>query len=388
MQPNVDLIVGNMLEWVKMARQMPKSFDGHGIAYDVGSDDSVFGKILPGRGFMSKVDLRSLGITKQPPGVYDPSRYRRIEDEVRRRMARAGTYAIQGAAISTYDQIITQRAGGFANDIAFVKTTFTTTANVWYSLFTAGGQPGAGTPLATTAPTDRVADRSTAGSISLYLANPAGTARKYILTFGFTAASQINMAVLVDVVNDGGIYRMAVNTAETVVTPTNATRQYGSGTGIGNLLTFIVQAAGTPGAGTMTAQYIDQAGSATNAPALTSAAAAVIVGAIFPSSVGITAGAGSFFVPLAAASTGVQAVKQNTMSVTGTGSLAHNVFFPLLFVPGLAANAYIERDSTTQIDGLTEMVNASQVIGSLQMYVLPNTTSTGALTGYLKTVSG
>src|SRR5439155_23817973 len=107
----------------------------------------------------------------------------------------------------------------------------------------------------------------------------------------------------VDIVNDGGGFRLSVNTAETVAAPTNATRQYGAGTGIGHLLTFICSTAGTPGAGTFTAQYVDQTAANTNAPALTTAAAAILADVIWPASVGVTAGSGTFFVPLAAAST-------------------------------------------------------------------------------------
>lgn len=395
MQPNPDLIAENMLGWARMAKQMPRSFDAAGITYAMASDESMFGKLLPGRGFMPAVDLKSLGIHRQPPGVYDPSRYRRLEDEARRRMAVIGVTEggrevalIQGAAISGYDQIIAARGSGGGNDYAVTKTSMTTTANVWYDLFQQAGQPGAGTPLATTAPTDQISTLTRTGSLSAYLSNPTGSNKKYLLTFGFTAAQQINMAVLVDVVNDGGSFRMSVNTAETVTTPTNATRQYGSGSGIGNLLTFIVRTAGTPGAGTFTAQYIDQGAVATNAPALTTAAAAVIVGAIFPSSVGVTAGAGSFFVPLDPADNGVQAVKQTTCSVAGTGTLYSQVFFPLLFCPGIAANAYMEATQSQRLDGIKELANAAAVIGQLSLYILPNGTTTGALTGYVETCQG
>jgi hypothetical protein len=390
MGPNADLIAEELISWGRMARQMPRSFDAAGVAYHVDSPSGgTLGRLLPGRGFASAVDLRSLGIRRQPPGVYDPSRYRRIEDEVRRRMARAGLFEIQGAAISTYDSIIANRAASKAEDRAFMKGTLTTTANVWYDQWRAIGSPGAGTFLATTAPTDANLDRSSAGAISQYLSNPTSPDKKYLLTFGVGATQQVNWFVLVDIINHGGSFRLSVNTAETVTTPTiTGQRQYGSGAGVGNLLTFICATAGTPGAGTFIAQYVDQAGANTNAPTLTSAAAAILADVIWPASVGVTAGAGSFFVPLAAGSTGVQAVKQTTCSVAGTGTLASNVFFPLSFIPGVAANAYIERDASVQIDGITELVQAAGVIGHLALYVLPNTTSTGAVAGFMRTVAG
>lgn len=381
-----DQIMETMIGWGEQARKMPKTWDHEGLTYRVGSDQGEFGKMLPGRGFMPFVPLKQLGINREHPYVYDPTIFQRLRD----RFVRLGHDLLTSeiGAISTRNDILTARGGGKADDFAFLKSSITTTANVWYCNFaTATGQPGAGTYLATTAPTDQLPTRATTGSLSFYLANPGGSDKKYLLTFGYYAAQQIQMVVLVDVVNEGGSFRLSVNTAETVTTPTVNTRQYSpSGNGIGNLLTFICRTAGTPGAGTFTAQYVDDAGANTNAPALTTLAAAIVADVIFPASVGVTAV--GLFVPLAAGSLGVKAVKQTTCSVGGTGTLASNVFAPLLFVPGLAANSYIERDSTAQIDGLTELANASQVIGSLRLYLQPNTTSTGIVGGYMKTCAG
>lgn len=404
---SVDTLVENLSEWANIARSMPKSFEMGGISYSVDSPDGGnLGRMLPGRGFLSAVDLKTLGITKQPPHIYDPSLYQSIVDETRKGYKRRGLlvedeqevkftdkrgrehHLISGGAITTYDSIIAQRSAGQAEDRTVFKASITTTANIWYSLFHAGGHPVAGTYLNTTAPTDAVLDRSNAAALSLYFSNPTSPARKYLLTFGFSATTQVNMAVLVDILQHGGGFRLSVNTAETVVAPTNSTRQYGTGSGVGNLLTFICSAAGTPGAGTFIAQYVNQAAANTNAPTLTTAAAAIIADVLWPASVGVTAGAGSFFVPLASGDTGVQAVKQTTCSVAGTGTLASNVFFPLSFVPGMAGNAYIERDSTSQIDGITELVQAANVIGCLGLYIFPNSTTSGGLTAFMRTVAG
>jgi hypothetical protein len=385
--PDPDKIMEQMIGWGEMARKMPKTWDHEGLTYRIGSPDGEMGKILPGRGFMPFIPLKKMGIIKEHPAVYDPTTFQRLRDRLH--LLGHDLLSSEIGAITTRDGIIAARAGGKANDFAFVKASVTTTANVWYSLYRATGMPGAGTYLATTAPTDRVPTRATVGAISQYLSNPGGTDRAYLLTFGFGSVQQLNMGVLVDVVNEGGSFRLSVATAETVAAPTNATRQYGSGSGKGNLLTFVVATAGTPGAGTFIAQYVDDAGANTNAPTLTQAANAVLADVIYPASVAFAA-ANNFglFVPLAAASLGVQAVKQTTCSVAGTGVLASQVFFPLMFLPGIAANTYIERDSTSQIDGLTELVNVSQVIGDLRMFVLPNTTSSGVLTGYIKACDG
>src|SRR5207244_3769746 len=161
---NPDLIAGAMMEWGRQARLMPRSYDSDRIMYRVDAPDGgTLGRMLPGRGFMSAVDLKSVGITRNPPNVYDPSLYRTIEDRVRAFLAKRHIYDFERGAISTYDQIISNRGNGNAQDIAFVKNTLTTTANVFYSLWRAGGAPGAGTFLNTTAPTDANLDRTSAG---------------------------------------------------------------------------------------------------------------------------------------------------------------------------------------------------------------------------------
>lgn len=404
--PNSDAIAINMLRWGRMARKMPRSFDSDGVTYNMmDGEGGTFGKMLPGRGFIPSFDLKALGIDRgHLPNVYDPSIYRKLEDEqraalqktdvVERYGSRFAHFKMQHGAIASYDGIIAQRGNGFFNDMAFSKNTLTTVAQNWSSLFaTATGMPGAGTYLATTAPTDANLDRTTAGALSQYLSRAqTGSNKFYLLTFGYGAVQQINMACLADIINHGGAYRLVATTAEIVATPTIASqRQYATGNGVGNLLTFIVRTAGTPVAQTFIATYVDQAGANTAAPTLTMANVACVKDTIFTSGASFTAANQvGLFVPLAAASTGVQAMKQTLVSVgtASTGDLAHNVFYPLAFVPGLAANAYVERDSTSQIDGIQELANVSGVIGCLTMYVLTNTTSTGVLTGYVKTVQG
>jgi len=401
---DVDALATQFARLGKMARDMPRSFDSNGITYAVDSPSggpNSLGHLLPGRGFLPRVDLSTLGLHRRPRYVLDPSAFRRRMDRVEEKTRKErdwdrllegrGLKVVEGGAISTYDGIIASRGAGKAEDRTFTKSSITTVATTWSTLVHAGGQPPALTYLATTAPTDALLDRTNAAAISQYLTSPTSPDKKYLLTFGFGSAQQINIAVLVDILNHSGSYRMTVSTAETVVTPTLATRQYGPGTGIGNLVTLVVATAATFAVGTLTLQTVDQAGANTNAPALTTSATATTADTLVPSTAAVSGtGTGSFFIPLASGQTGVQAIKQNTLSVnTGTGGpLAGLVFFPLSVVPGVGANAYIERDSTTQIDGITELVQASSVIGFLSLIVQTNTTSSGALTGFIRTVAG
>jgi hypothetical protein len=73
----------------------------------------------------------------------------------------------------------------------------------------------------------------------------------------------------------------------------------------------------------------------------------------------------------------------------GAGVMALELYFPLCFVPAVAAAAYIERDSTAQIDGLTELVQSSgNVLGCLGLYTFCGATSTGVITAFLRTCQG
>ena len=73
----------------------------------------------------------------------------------------------------------------------------------------------------------------------------------------------------------------------------------------------------------------------------------------------------------------------------GAGALNAYLYYPLHFLPGVGANVYLERDSTVQIDGLTELVEGTDSeVGCYSVFVLPVTTSTGIMNFFLRTVEG
>jgi hypothetical protein len=76
-------------------------------------------------------------------------------------------------------------------------------------------------------------------------------------------------------------------------------------------------------------------------------------------------------------------------AAVATGVVALQMFFPLVWLPGIAANVYIERSSTVQIDGLIELAqSSSQVLGCLTGFIQANTTSSGQLGVFLRTCQG
>ncbi len=82
---DVDAMASQLAYLGQTAMQMPRSFDSVGMTYNVDSPSGgpgSLGKILPGRGFLCGVDLRSLGLHRRPKGVLDPSAFRRRMDRV------------------------------------------------------------------------------------------------------------------------------------------------------------------------------------------------------------------------------------------------------------------------------------------------------------------
>lgn len=379
-----DNLAGWLAKTAQMARSMPPSWDGAGITHLVASPDGDYcGKILPGRGLFIPHELRELGIRRPIPGVYPRSPVRKLIEKLggdERAAIRVfdNLYRVEGGAIATYDGIIAARGGGKAFDIVISKASITTVANAYSSIIRATGVPGAYSYQAI--PGGEAPDRSKAGAWSTGLADPGGSDLKYLLTVGFTAAQQLNMIILIDLLVAAGSILATVNTAQTV--NSTALTRYVSGAGV--LMTFEVTTQLSNTAHTMTVnKYTGNVNGANQTTGAQTGTAAAIVDRLVPVGLGP-------FMQLAAGDYGVLSVEEYTNSVAlAAGVFGLNLYFPLAFIPGLAANAYVERDSTVQIDGLAELVQtAGGVLGFLGAYVLPNTTSTGINSWFLRTCDG
>jgi len=389
---NVDYIADRLAYLGRFGKDMPPSWDGAKCHFPVISPDGEanIGKILPGRGLYLEADLKALGIQKKIPFVFERTPVMRLLEKIRSertaivvaagltaasffsRQFLAGFPAVFGL-LSSYDAIINAR-GSTATDVSFTKTSITTVANAWSGLFDAGGLPAAG---AYTATPGAVCTNATTGALSFGIPNPSGSNLVYMLTFGYTAAQQINMAIVADLLSQVG--SIAVAGAAATVSSTALTR-YTNGNGV--LMTFEVTTALGSTASNLTVSYTNHAGTSGQTTPSTAMTTSAIVGRLQPVVTGP-------YAQLASGDYGVRAVATATTSANMTaGALALNLYVPLAMVPGIAANAYIERDSTIQIDGVAVIQSASNVLGCLTLYVLPNTTSTGILTGFIRTVAG
>lgn len=390
---NVDTIAQELAFLGRLGRNMPPAWDGAKVRHIVKSPATggYLGYMLPGRGFQLDMDVKYLGINKSIPHVYERTLLGRLYDlwlrpEKTWREDLQQVIDPERGAITNYDGIIAARAGGKADDKVFTKLSFTTTANDWYCSARIGGMPGAMTFNSTTAPTQTAINRTTAGNLFHPLFDPGGTDKKYLLTLGWSALQQINMGILCDAHVQSGSHRLTVTSAETVAAPVTITRQYYAPLGAGCYIIFITTTGASATATNLTVTYVDQDNTAAQTSVITGPATATIADQLWPDTSSVTP---MPFFPLAANDYGARSFSQTQSSAAlAAGVLAGLIVTPLVFMPGIGANSYIERDSTVQIDGLTELVNVSQVIGGAVLLLLPNTTSTGTLTGFLRTCSG
>jgi hypothetical protein len=153
-----------------------------------------------------------------------------------------------------------------------------------------------------------------------------------------------------------------------------------------NVTNDIITASGATNAN-LTLSYTNQAltsGQSTGAQAYVSGAVAMIAQRLAPTPLGP-------FTMLASGDYGVSSIQTWTLSIsTGTaGAVAFVLYYPLHFLPGIGAGVYTERDSTVQIDGLTQIqMDTSNTLGCLNAFVLTNTTSTGISNWFFRTCEG
>lgn len=281
-------------------------------------------------------------------------------------------------AITTYDGIINARGTGKAFDRTVSKLSITTVTAAYSSLFQAGGVPGPGTY--TPIPGGAALDRSSAGAWSIGLANPTSPDKKYLITLGYTHSSTINMLILIDLlVAAGGI---SANTTASQTINSVALTRYTDGAGV--MMTFdVTTALGSTVSNLTVTSYTNQAGTTGRTTPAVPMTTSAIVARLQPVALGP-------FMEMQAGDFGIRSVQTLAFSAAmGAGVVALNLYFPLAFVPGVAANIYMERGSTVSVDGLTELVTtAGGVLGCLTAYILAGATSSGVGTYFMRTCDG
>lgn len=379
---NPDHLAERLADMAHVWRGLGPSWDAGAIRTRITAPGGGhLGFALPGRGILLDTDFKHLGITRQIPGVFERSPFRRILDRVND----------ERGAISTYDGIISARGNGKGDDIVISKSTITMVAAFWYSAFASAGTGGTGVYLATTAPTGQNRVHGAVGDFGLQLTNPGGSDKKYLIALGWGASSAHNWAILVDQLQDAGSFRLNPTAAETIASPADIpSRLYGpSGTlGMGcQIIAPVTTVRGTPAAGNLTISYRNTASADTNTGASAMTTNADPINRLLPFPAG---NVGSPFITLAAGDLGVKRINSSQRAATSdaSGAFAMGIVFPLMIMPGIGANVFVERDAPMNIDGLVELANASQVMGCFTMLIYANASSMGTLLMQMRTAAG
>lgn len=363
---DVDSLARNLASMGKQASQMPPAYAGAGIREPIfaprarigaGANDHI-GYVLDGKGVYVNTDLKSLGILKPIPHVYERTPYMRLLDVI----------GDERGAITTYDGIISARGSGNYYDPLWGKASSTTVAANWSSVYRATGNPSAGSYSATPGATK---DSTDAGALTLGFPQPSGGNSAYLLSFGMAAAQQLNWLCIADLLCAVGSISVTSASAQTVSSATLT--RYTTGAGV--WMSFEVTTALGSTAGNITVSYTNQTGTSGRSTGAQAMTASAIVQRMLPITIGLPC-------PLQSQDYGVKAVSTTTMSAANSaGVIALNLFKPLGFIPGLVANVYGEKDTTITIDSLVPLVADSSTsnVGCLTAYVMPNTTSTGIM---------
>ncbi|MBI3679057.1 MAG: hypothetical protein HY235_01405 [Acidobacteria bacterium] len=311
-----------------------------------------------------------------PLYLYEIGRIRRGEFLPRFSEAWYASSLVQNA-ITSYDGIISARGSGNAEDEVFVKTTATGgVSGVWYSILRSAGLPASISPGAI--PGGSVMNRASTGAAPLL--NPA-TGSKYLLTFGVSVPSVTGFSaiLLADILVAAA--NISANTISAQTVNTAALTRYTPGAGVMMILAVSTALGAT--ASNVTISYTNSSGASGRSTGAIAMTASAGVGRLQP-------GAGGFLIPLQSGDVGVQSVQTATFSAAmGAGVLDLYLFKPLVLIPTVAANTFIERDSTVQIDGLTELVvGTDSQAGCLGCFALTGGATTTTLTGFLRTCNG
>jgi len=372
-----DQVARNLAYAGAMARSMPPSWIGAHISHPYcGPGGEYIGRVLPGKGLYLNMDPKELGMTHFPAHVFPRSPIQRlIERFIGHKLPLE--WAERGA-ITTYDGIINARGGGKGFDVSLSKASITTVATAYSTLFRAGGFPVAGTY--TNIPGGAEHTRASTGAWSFGLVNPTSPDKKYLLSLGYAHGSTVNMIVLVDLLVAAGNINANVTGNQTINSV--ALTRYTNGNGV--MMTFdVTTALGATASNLTVNSYTDQGGTAAQTTPAVAMTTSAIANRLQPTALGP-------FMELASGDFGVRSVETLAFSsAMGAGVVALNLYFPLAFVPGVASNIYVERDSTVQIDGITELVlTAGGVLGCLTAYCFANGTSSGTGTYFLRTCDG
>jgi hypothetical protein len=235
-----------------------------------------------------------------------------------------------------------------------------------------------------------VLDATSSGS---WLKNTTGSNKKYISSVGISTSSisGFTFAMLMDNLWAGSYNVLTATGTINPAVDVEVTR-YATTASPGNMMMVVMNGTLTHTvAPTLTTSYTDQSGNPQTTisifPATGVLVRRVVCNTLHNSA---TVVASSPFMPLSnGASYGVRGLTQIVNSATCTaGDVHHKIVRPLAIMPTIAANSYIEQDTTLNIGNMVELVNVSNVCGCLSWAAYTGGTTAASLSSMIRTVEG
>jgi hypothetical protein len=299
-------------------------------------------------------------------------------------------------AISTYDGIVTARGSyATAQDVWMALTaTLGGVTLSWYDAGALAWTPGSVPSITAYSNGGTGGAVMNSASNGSWLTNPGGTNKKYLVSMGISTPNitGFSLCMLVDMLWAGS-YSLTTNTTINPTTDVAVTRYSGTDAN-GNMMTVTLTATLTHTvAATVTVSYTNQAGSTGKTTiSICPATGPLIHRTIFNTlHNSATVVAGSPFMPLTnGGDSGVRNLEQVVVSggTITSGSVNHKIVRPLQMMPFIAANSFIEQDTTLNIGNMVELANVSQVCGCLQMLLFTGGTTATTMSALLRMVEG
>lgn len=305
-------------------------------------------------------------------------------------------------AISTYDGIVSARGSGALQDVWMAMTATQTPVTLsWYDLMAfASWTPMTNPTIVTFVNAGNAGGILDAASNGSWLSNPAGSNHKYIVSAGLTTSSITGfaLAMLYDCLWAGNAV-ITTNATLTPTTPITVTRYANTTPGNadyagGNMMMFTMTTTLTFSvAGTITITYTNQAGTGSRSAAWVTGTSGTLVNRIVGNTTYNTATIITSTPFVALTNSGDSGVRQiSVITIAGgtitVGTVTAKIVRPLVLMPFIAANAYIEQDTTLNIGNMVELRNVSQVCGCLGWNVFSAGTTAASMSALLRTVEG
>jgi len=326
--------------------------------------------------------LKSLGITRPIPHVFERPLVERAVEKFRgkERLALSALAALAACkagigeltpmlvgAITDFNGILNASGSGKVETIVCARAgsaSITYTAQQWSHYFSSTGFQG--TFAFTAALGASAPNANTDGSLLKGFTAPSGGDKAYLLSIGLlpSSANVFQILQLTDVLYEcGGISATTVSTQNLGAA---ALTRYTSGIGVLATLTATTALSATNV--TITATYTNTVptGSRTGTFAHVSTGNYGAVDRLIP--------AGRPYMTMQSGDIGITSVQSIAFgSALGAGVAALFLHKPLVLLPGVAADLYVERDTVQSLEGLVELVTTSG--GDLGCPMLMGTTN-------------